>query len=120
MARATIRRRLSIAGRGDAGGDQRQVHMIDATAASARTRGRLRRLGGHRLDADFSVAGNMLAVPVWRRHGCSIRVLRAQPFAERLIAALRRAKRRCDSAASKRLPSLICTTEDYPALDLAS
>ena len=105
----------------DAGGDQRQVHMIDASGRiAAHTGSACIEWCGHRAGADFSVAGNMLAGPrVLDETVAAYEALRALPFAERLIAALAAGEAVGGDKRGKQAAALIvCTTEDYPALDL--
>jgi uncharacterized Ntn-hydrolase superfamily protein len=105
----------------DAGGDQRQVHMIDARGRiGAHTGSACVDWRGHRADADFSVAGNMLAGPdVLDATAAAYESSHALPFAERLIAALAAGEAAGGDKRGKQAAALlVCTTEDYPALDL--
>ena len=105
----------------DAGGELRQVHMIDARGRiAAHTGSACIEWCGHRAGADFSVAGNMLAGPgVLDETAAVYDALRAVPFAERLIAALAAGEAAGGDKRGKQAAALIvCTTEDYPALDL--
>jgi uncharacterized Ntn-hydrolase superfamily protein len=105
----------------DAGAAHRQLHVIDRSGrVAAHTGSACIEWCGETHAEDYSIAGNMLVGPVVleataqaydRSHG--------RPFAERLIQALEAGeavggdKRGRQSAAL-----LICSTEDYPDLDL--
>ena len=106
---------------GDAGGDQRQVHMIDTHGRiGAHTGSACIEWCGHRAGADFSVAGNMLAGPgVLGETAAAYEALRELPFAERLIAALAAGEAAGGDKRGKQAAALVvCTTEDYPTLYL--
>jgi uncharacterized Ntn-hydrolase superfamily protein len=105
----------------DAGGDHRQVHMIDARGRiGAHTGSACVDWCGHRTATDFSLAGNMLAGPgVLDATAAAYETLRTLPFAERLIAALAAGEAAGGDKRGKQAAALLlCTTEDYPALDL--
>jgi uncharacterized Ntn-hydrolase superfamily protein len=105
----------------DAGRDQRQVHLVDAQGRTAAHTGTACvDWAGHVAGEQFSVAGNMLAGPgvieataeAYARSG-------ALPFAERLVTALAAGEAAGGDKRGKQAAALVvCTTEDYPALDL--
>jgi uncharacterized Ntn-hydrolase superfamily protein len=106
---------------GDAGGDQRQVHMIDAhSRIGVHTGSACIDWCGHRSGTDFSAAGNMLTAPdVLDATAAAYEAFRALPFAERLIAALAAGEAAGGDKRGKQAAALLVfTTEDYPALDL--
>jgi uncharacterized Ntn-hydrolase superfamily protein len=104
----------------DAGRDQRQLHVLPAEGRPvAWTGAACIEWCGHRVEADFSVAGNMLAGP---------RVLEATaeafadargPLAERLLAALAAGEAAGGDKRGKQAAALrIQADEDHPQLDL--
>jgi uncharacterized Ntn-hydrolase superfamily protein len=105
----------------DEGRDHRQLHMIDARGRIAAWTGSAC-IGwcGHLARETFSVAGNMLAGPqVIRETAAAHEAGRAAPFAERLIAALEAGEAAGGDKRGKQAAALlICTSEDYPFLDL--
>ena len=134
--RSTARAGLALLGEGtppdevvrlltgaDAGREHRQLHVLDARAARRpRTPGARASTGAatRGLD-DFSVAGNMLAGPAGARRDTA----RAfeQAAARRSPSGCSRALEAGDAAGGDKRGKqaaalLICTTEDYPALDL--
>ena len=105
----------------DAGRDQRQVHMVDAQGRMAAHTGlACIDWAGHVAGDQFSVAGNMLAGPrVVEETAAAYARGHALPFAERLIAALAAGEAAGGDKRGKQAAALlVCTTEDYPALDL--
>jgi len=105
----------------DAGRDQRQVHMVDAQGrVAAHTGSACVDWAGHVSGDQFSVAGNMLAGPrVIEETAAAYGRGHALPFAERLIAALAAGEAAGGDKRGKQAAALlVCTTEDYPALDL--
>ena len=105
----------------DAGRDVRQLHLVDAKGrAAAYTGSSCIGWCGHIADADFSVAGNMLAGPrvigdvadAYRDHA-------HDDFAERLLSAMEAGEAAGGDKRGKQAAALrIVTTESYPALDL--
>jgi len=105
----------------DAGRDQRQVHMVDAQGrVAAHTGAACIEWAGHVAGEQFSVAGNMLAGPrVIEETAAAYARGDALPFAERLITALAAGEAAGGDKRGKQAAALlVCTTEDYPALDL--
>ncbi len=106
---------------GDDGRDHRQLHVIDRSGRIAAHTGRLCiEWAGHKIAADHSVAGNMLAgAAVIADTSAAYAANAALPFARRLIAALRAGEAAGGDRRGKQSAALIIyTTEDYPALDL--
>ena len=105
----------------DAGRDHRQLHLLGARGEPAAFTGAAC-IGwcGHRIEADFSVAGNMLAGPaVIDETARALRQSSGRPLAERLLAAMAAGQdaggdKRGQQAAALRIHA----REDYPALDL--
>src|SRR5258706_926852 len=105
----------------DAGRDLRQFHVVDAAGrVAAHTGSKCIEWCGHVAGDGFSVAGNMLA-------GSTVVELCARAyednaglsFAERLIAAMEAGEAAGGDKRGKQAAALIiCTTEDYPFLDL--
>jgi uncharacterized Ntn-hydrolase superfamily protein len=106
---------------GDEGRAARQLHVQDAQGRiAAYTGDACIPWCGHVVEAGFSVAGNLLTGPeviaetvrVYRERG-------AEPFARRLIAALRAGEAAGGDKRGKQSAALrIHTSEEYPALDL--
>ena len=105
----------------DGGRDHRQLHLVGAHGEPAAFTGPSC-IGwcGHRIAADFSVAGNMLAGPeVIDETARAFREAAGAPLAERLLAAMGAGlaaggDKRGQQAAALRIHA----GEDYPALDL--
>jgi uncharacterized Ntn-hydrolase superfamily protein len=74
----------------DEGRDQRQMHLIDARGRNAAFTGaKCIDWAGHLVEADISVAGNMLAGPqVIAETLATYRKASSKPFAERLLEAM--------------------------------
>jgi uncharacterized Ntn-hydrolase superfamily protein len=107
--------------RADEGRDHRQLHLIDAQGRiAAYTGNACIEWCGHRSGPDYSVAGNMLAGPrVLDDTAAAFEAGSALPFAERLIAALAAGDAAGGDKRGKQAAALlICTSEEYPALDL--
>ena len=107
--------------RRDEGRDHRQVHLIDAQGRVAAHTGKACiDWCGHLAGAGFSVAGNMLAGrAVLEQTASAFEKQKDLPFAERLIAALEAGEAAGGDKRGKQAAALlICTTEDYPFLDL--
>jgi uncharacterized Ntn-hydrolase superfamily protein len=105
----------------DEGRDHRQLHVIDAAGRVAAYTGKACIDWCGQLAGDgFSVAGNMLAGPqVIHDTAAAYGAGRDLPFAERLIAALAAGEAAGGDKRGKQAAALlVCTTEDYPALDL--
>jgi len=105
----------------DTGRDVRQFHVVDAAGrVAAHTGAQCIEWCGHVAGEGFSVAGNMLAGPaVVERCARAYEENAALPFAERLIAAMEAGEAAGGDKRGKQAAALlICTTEDYPFLDL--
>jgi uncharacterized Ntn-hydrolase superfamily protein len=105
----------------DAGRVHRQVHLVGAAGQPSAFTGEAC-IGwcGHRIGADFSVAGNMLAGPeVIEETARAFLDLPGRPLAERLLTAMAAGQaaggdKRGQQAAALRIHA----AEDYPLLDL--
>ena len=105
----------------DPGRDHRQLHIIDAHGrVAAHTGAACIDWCGHLAGDGFSIAGNMLAgAAVLDATAAAYVEAHARPFAERLIAALAAGDAAGGDKRGKQAAALlVCTTEDYPALDL--
>ena len=105
----------------DSGRDQRQVHLVDAHGrAVAHTGSACVDWAGHVTGDGFSAAGNMLAGPqVIDATAAAYARGHALPFGERLLTALAAGEAAGGDKRGKQAAALlVCTTEDYPALDL--
>jgi uncharacterized Ntn-hydrolase superfamily protein len=105
----------------DAGRAQRQLHAIDAAGRiGVHTGDDCIPWCGHRVEADFSVAGNMLAgQDVVDDTAASFMAAAARPLAERLILALQAGEAAGGDKRGKQSAALIVYgTEEYPDLDL--
>jgi len=105
----------------DAGRDHRQLHVVDAAGRVAAHTGTACIDWCGQLAGDgFSAAGNMLAGPqVIEDTAAAYAAGSGLPFAERLIAALAAGEAAGGDKRGKQAAALlVCTTEDYPALDL--
>ena len=105
----------------DTGREQRQVHVLPAQGRpAARTGAACIDWCGHRLDEDFSVAGNMLAGPqVIEATAQAFLATRGQDLAERLLAALAGGETAGGDKRGKQAAALrIHGDEDWPDLDL--
>ena len=105
----------------DAGRDHRQLHLVGARGKPAAFTGAACiDWCGHRIAADFSVAGNMLAGPAVVDETARVfRETAGRPLPERLLAAMAAGQaaggdKRGQQAAAMRIHA----GEDYPALDL--
>jgi uncharacterized Ntn-hydrolase superfamily protein len=107
---------------GDDGREHRQIHLIGATGeAAVHTGSACVEWCGHMAGDGFCVAGNMLAGPqVVEQTAAAYRTADAAlPFAERLMAALVAGEAAGGDKRGKQSAALlICTTEDYSALDI--
>jgi uncharacterized Ntn-hydrolase superfamily protein len=105
----------------DEGRDHRQLHLIDREGrVAAHTGAACIAWCGHLSGSGYSVAGNMLAGPrVLADTAAAYEANRSLPFAERLIAAMEAGEAAGGDIRGKQAAALIvCTTEEYPALDL--
>jgi uncharacterized Ntn-hydrolase superfamily protein len=106
---------------GDAGRDQRQVHVLPAQGRPAAWTGpACVAWCGHHLGEDFSVAGNMLAGPqVVQATAGAFLATRGMDLAERLLAALAAGEAAGGDKRGKQGAALrIQADEDYPQLDI--
>jgi uncharacterized Ntn-hydrolase superfamily protein len=105
----------------DEGRESRQLHVLDALGRSAaHTGSACIDWCGHRAGDGYSIAGNMLAGPqVLAETALSLERSAGQPLALRLLAALDAGDAAGgDKRGRQAAALLICTTEDYPFLDL--
>lgn len=105
----------------DEGRDVRQLHVIDSQGRTAAHTGRsCIQWCGHRAGDRYSVAGNMLAGPQVIDETAAAYELNAElPFGERLLAALAAGDAAGGDKRGKQAAALlVCTTEDYPFLDI--
>ncbi len=104
----------------DPGGDQRQLHILDARGRIAQHTGPgTVGWAGHVAGQDVSVAGNMLAGPAVVAETMRAYLAASGPMAERLMAAMEAGeaaggdKRGRQSAALK-----VCLADPYPDVDI--
>ena len=105
----------------DGGRDQRQCHMLDAEGRSAaHTGAACIPWCGHQAAAGVSVAGNMLTGPeVVADTLAAYRAAGGQPFAERLLSAMRAGEAAGGDKRGRQSAALrIHRGEDYPWLDI--
>ena len=105
----------------DEGREHRQLHMVDREGRTAAfTGGACIDWCGQRAGEGYSIAGNMLAgAAVLERTAAEYEKGKALPFAERLLAALAAGEAAGGDKRGKQAAALlICTTEDYPFLDI--
>ena len=105
----------------DAGRDQRQVHVMDATGhVAAHTGAACVDWAGHIHDSDSSVAGNMLAGPqVLERTAAAYRAHESDSFPCRLIAAMQAGEAAGGDKRGKQSAALLIYGEDdWSDLDL--
>jgi len=105
----------------DEGCEHRQVHMVDAKGRVAAFTGKACiDWCGQRAGEGYSVAGNMLTgAAVLERTAAEYEKSKGLPFAERLIAALAAGEAAGGDKRGKQAAALlVCTTEDYPFLDM--
>jgi len=106
---------------GDAGRGTRQLHMIDAMGAiAAHTGSDCIDWCGHRVEAGFSVAGNMLTGPqVIEATVDAYQAAAGRRFADRLIVALEAGQAAGGDKRGKQSAALLVYAgEEYPYLDL--
>jgi len=105
----------------DPGKEHRQLHLIDARGRAAAFTGSAC-IGwcGHLAGDGFSVAGNMLTGPeVLEKTAQAFGGAKNLSFAEKLILALEAGEvAGGDKRGKQGAALLVCTTEDYPFLDL--
>jgi uncharacterized Ntn-hydrolase superfamily protein len=105
----------------DEGRESRQLHVLDREGRVAAHTGRnCIDWCGHRAGEHYSIAGNMLAgSQVLAETAAAFERSAGMPFAERLLAALDAGDAAGGDKRGKQAAALlICTTEDYPFLDL--
>lgn len=105
----------------DAGRAQRQLHILPAQGQPAAWTGTdCIDWCGHRVEEDFSVAGNMLAGPrVLEATAEAFRASAGQELAERLLAAMAAGEAAGGDKRGKQAAALrIHADEDYPQLDI--
>lgn len=105
----------------DAGRDQRQLHILPARGRPvAWTGAACVDWCGHRLEEDFSVAGNMLAGPrVVEATAEAFLASQGTDLAERLLAAMAAGEAAGGDKRGKQAAALrIHADEDYPQLDI--
>jgi uncharacterized Ntn-hydrolase superfamily protein len=105
----------------DNGRDHRQIHVMDrAGRSAAHTGAACIDWCGHRLEAGFSVAGNMLAGPaVVADTVTAYKTGHGLPFARRLINAMRAGEAAGGDKRGKQSAALLVhDSEDYSLLDL--
>ena len=105
----------------DEGREHRQLHMIDREGRVAAFTGKACiDWCGHLAGDGYSVAGNMLAgAAVLEKTAAAFENARTLAFGERLIAALAAGEAAGGDKRGKQAAALlVCTTEDYPFLDL--
>ena len=104
----------------DEGREHRQLHVIDAAGRIAQHTGaQCVDWAGAVAGENFSVAGNMLANEQVIQQTARAFHESRKPFAERLISALRAGEAvGGDKRGKQSAALLICSTEDYPELDL--
>jgi uncharacterized Ntn-hydrolase superfamily protein len=113
----TLRRLLG----GDKGRDHRQVHLMDkAGRLAAHTGAACVPWCGHRIEEDFSVAGNMLTAPeVLEATAATYRGLSHLPLARRLIAAMRAGEAAGGDKRGKQSAALLVHDEErFPIYDI--
>lgn len=117
----TAAQALSVLIAGDAGRDQRQVHLLPAAGpAAVHTGAACVDWCGHRVAEDFSVAGNMLAgEQVIAATADAFVASAGLPLAERMLAAMAAGEAAGGDKRGKQSASLrIHGDEDYAELDL--
>jgi uncharacterized Ntn-hydrolase superfamily protein len=105
---------------GDAGADQRQIHILDATGRIAQHTGPgCVAWAGSVRGADVSVAGNMLAGADVVERTRDAFVAAEGSLAERLLAAMEAGESAGGDKRGKQSAALkICTRDPYPDLDI--
>jgi uncharacterized Ntn-hydrolase superfamily protein len=120
-AGATAEDAIRILTAADDGRGQRQVHVMDrAGRFAAYTGDGCVEWCGHLIRDTFSVAGNMLAGPqVIERTADTYAASRQQPFAQRLLTALKAGEEAGGDKRGKQSAALLIhDEEEYPFLDI--
>jgi len=104
----------------DAGADQRQLHILDASGRIAQHTGRgCIAWAGNVRGTDISVAGNMLKGPVVVQRTLEAFAAASGPLAERLLAAMEAGEAAGGDKRGKQSAALkICTRDPFPDLDI--
>ena len=104
----------------DAGADQRQVHILDASGRVAQHTGPCCiTWAGHVRGTDVSVAGNMLAGEAVVRHTLEAFLASSGPLPERLLAAMEAGEAAGGDKRGKQSAALrVCAADPYPELDI--
>ena len=120
MGQAPVQVAAALVG-GDAGRDQRQLHVLGVSGpGAAYTGSSCVDWCGQHVGADFSVAGNMLAGPqVVQATAQAYQMSQGMPLAERLLAALAAGEAAGGDKRGKQSAALrIQGAEVYPQLDM--
>jgi uncharacterized Ntn-hydrolase superfamily protein len=104
----------------DAGAEQRQLHILDASGRIAQHTGRgCIGWAGHVPGADVSVAGNMLAGPAVVQRTLQAFAAATGRLAERLLTAMEAGEAAGGDKRGKQSAALkICSHDPYPDLDI--
>jgi uncharacterized Ntn-hydrolase superfamily protein len=104
----------------DAGADQRQLHIIDASGRIAQHTGAgCVAWAGHVRGQDISVAGNMLAGAAVVRRTIETYLAATGPLAERLLPGMEAGEAAGGDKRGKQSAALkICSADPFPDLDL--
>ena len=104
----------------DAGADQRQLHIIDASGRIAQHTGAdCIAWAGHLHDHNVSVAGNMLAGETVVRATVAAWLAATGPLAERLLSAMQAGEAAGGDKRGKQSAALkICCADPFPDLDI--
>jgi uncharacterized Ntn-hydrolase superfamily protein len=104
----------------DAGADQRQLHIIDASGRIAQHTGAdCVAWAGHLRGQDISLAGNMLAGEAVLRHTMEAYLTATGPVAERLLTAMQAGEAAGGDKRGKQSAALkICSADPFPDLDI--
>ena len=104
----------------DAGADQRQLHILDASGRIAQHTGPgCINWAGHVRDTDVSVAGNMVAGEAVVRRTLEAFLASNGPLPERLLAAMQAGEAAGGDKRGKQSAALrICSADPYPDLDI--
>jgi uncharacterized Ntn-hydrolase superfamily protein len=104
----------------DAGADQRQLHILDASGRIAQHTGRgCITWAGHVCGTEISVAGNMLAGPAVVQRTLEAFAGARGALAERLLTAMEAGEAAGGDKRGKQSAALqICTSDPYPDLDI--
>ena len=104
----------------DAGADQRQVHILDASGRVAQHTGPCCiTWAGHVRGTDVAVAGNMLAGEAVVRRTLEAFLASSGPLPERLLAAMEAGEAAGGDKRGKQSAALrVCSADPYPELDI--